>query len=58
MNYKTLFKKITPYKLSRLLNIPASTIYSWKKNGIPAWRVIQIKAAADKIGIDVLDCSA
>lgn len=56
MNYKKLFSKITPYKLSQLLRIPSSTIYSWKKNGIPAWRVEQIKSAAGKLGLDLSDC--
>lgn len=56
MNYKILFSKITPYRLSKLLNIPTSTIYSWKKIGIPAWRVEQIKAAAGKLGLDLSDC--
>lgn len=58
MVYEKLINKIKPYRLSKILGIPSSTIYSWRKSGIPSWRVEQIKAAALKFGIDLSDCEA
>lgn len=53
-----LFSKINAHKLSKLLNIPSTTIYSWKKNGVPKWRVAAIVEACRKYGIDISDCLA
>lgn len=51
-----LFAVVKPYKLAKLLNIPLSTVYSWKKNGIPKWRILQIMEVANKSGLDLSDC--
>lgn len=51
-----LFNLINPYKLAKLLGVPASTIYSWKQNGIPKWRISAILEACKKIGLDVSHC--
>ena len=51
-----LFNKINAYRLSKLINIPSTTVYSWKQNGVPKWRVAAIIDACKKQGIDVSDC--
>ncbi len=51
-----LFAVIKPYKLAKLLNIPLSTVYSWKTGGIPKWRVNSIIEVCSKQGIDISDC--
>ena len=45
MNYQDLIKLIKPFRLAKLMNIPATTVYSWKYNGIPSWRITAIKEA-------------
>jgi hypothetical protein len=39
--------------VARLANppIPQSTVHSWRTNGMPAWRVAQIKPAAKAAGL-------
>lgn len=56
MNCIKLFSKINAYKLAKLLNIPLSTVYSWKTGGIPKWRINTIIEACKNHGIDVSDC--
>ena len=56
MNCIKLFSFIKPYKLAKLLNIPLSTVYSWKQSGIPKWRITAIIEACQTQGIDVSDC--
>lgn len=56
MNYRKLIKIIKPNQLAKLMKIPATTVYSWKKCGIPAWRVTDIAAACEKNNIDISDC--
>lgn len=56
MDCMKLFSFIKPYKLAKLLNIPLSTVYSWKTGGIPKWRVAAIVEVCQKQGIDVSDC--
>lgn len=56
MVYAKLIKKICPIRLSKVMKIPPSTIYSWKKKGIPSWRVGQIQKAAEILEIDISDC--
>ena len=58
MNYQDLIKLIKPFRLAKLMNIPATTVYSWKKNGVPKWRVASIVEACRKYGIDISDCLA
>lgn len=31
--------------VSRLIGAPTSTVQSWKRNGIPPWRMAQIQTA-------------
>lgn len=56
MVYAKLIKKICPHRLSKTMKIPPSTIYSWKKTGIPSWRIEQIKKAAEILKVDISDC--
>lgn len=56
MDCVKLFNIIKPYKLSKLLGISSSTVYSWKTGGIPKWRVAAIVEVCQKQGIDVSDC--
>lgn len=55
LNLKKLKKKVTFYTLAKAMNIPLSTIYSWK-NSIPKWRINDIIAACEKMGVDISDC--
>lgn len=56
MNYRKLIKIIRPRQLAALMKIPATTVYSWKKHGIPVWRITDIAAACEKNNIDISDC--
>ncbi len=57
INCKNLFKVMTPYKVAKILNIPISTVYSWKRfNKIPVWREGAILTACSRLGIDISDC--
>ena len=56
MDCMKLFKKIKAYRLATILNIPASTVYSWKIGGVPKWRISAIIEACAKQGIDISDC--
>lgn len=56
LNWRKVFKKVTPYMLGKTMNISLSTVYSWKKTEIPLWRVSAIQDACNKIGIDISDC--
>jgi hypothetical protein len=40
--------------ISKALCVPYATVASWKKNGIPEWRMAQIKIAAENAGLDFL----
>ena len=56
MDLLELFKRIKPFRLAKFLNIPPSTIYSWKKSGIPSWRVSAVIDVCQKLGVDISDC--
>lgn len=36
---------------ARLLDCPPTTVQNWISNGVPKWRVPQIKAAAERKGV-------
>lgn len=55
INLAKLTEKISLYRLAKTMDIPLSTIYSWKGT-IPKWRVSDIVAACGKLGIDISDC--
>ena len=46
-----LKKFIRPIELARLLKIPATTVYSWKK--IPKWREVAVIGVLKKNNIPV-----
>ena len=56
MDYNKLIKKIKPLRLAKLMNIPATTVYSWKYSGIPYWRVPAVMKACKELGVDISDC--
>lgn len=56
LNWRKVFKKVTPYALGKAMNISLSTVYSWKKTEIPLWRIAAIQEACYKMGIDISDC--
>lgn len=57
LDIKKIHEKITIYKLSKAMNIPITTIYSWKDKGkIPSWRIDSVLVACKKLNIDISDC--
>ncbi|MBY9062323.1 hypothetical protein K7957_05185 [Sphingomonas yunnanensis] len=34
--------------VARLMGSPISTVHSWRKNGIPPWRLAQLRVAAQE----------
>lgn len=42
-------------KVARALNLPVSTVSSWKnaKRGIPAWRMEKLMKLAKRLGVEV-----
>lgn len=57
VDVEKIFKKITFYTLSKAMNIPRTTVYSWKKtNKIPVWRVGSVVSTCQRLGIDISDC--
>lgn len=48
-------KKTTLYKLAKTMQVPLSTVYSWKDK-IPAWRVGDVIKALDKLKINISEC--
>ena len=57
IDIEKLMKKVTMYKLAKMMNLRLSLTYLWKKNGrIPRWRTLEIINACAEHGIDVRDC--
>lgn len=42
-----------PTKLARLIDAPTSTVFSWRKIGIPPSRLAHIKLVAQMHGVDL-----
>ena len=54
---KKLTDKISLYRLAKAMKIPVITAYSWARSGkIPEWRINDIIAACEKLGVDISDC--
>lgn len=57
LNFEKIKEKISLYTLAKAMDVPPTTVYSWKENKkIPAWRVDNFLNALKKLGIDVSDC--
>lgn len=55
INLEKLRKKITFFRLAKAMDIPLSTVYSWKTK-IPAWRLAAIEDYCRANDIDISDC--
>ena len=56
LHYEKVFKKIKKTEFIKTTGIPESTVYTWKKSGIPDWRTPQIVWFASLKGIDISEC--
>lgn len=55
LNPEKLRKRISFYRLAKILKTSPSTVYSWK-NKVPDWRVWAIETYCQEQGINISDC--
>lgn len=55
LNPMKLKKKVSFYRLAKILKTAPSTLYSWKDK-VPEWRIPPIEAYCQEQGIDISDC--